>query len=49
MRWFLIVLIVLFAGKAFFDISFDFQKDYGVIWYSFKGIRKGIILWGSRY
>ena len=45
----LFLIIVVLACKVFFDISFDFQKDHGVIWYSFKGVREGFILWGSRY
>ena len=50
MTWFLVILvIVVLAGKAFFDVSFDFQEDHGVIWYSFKGRRNGFVLWGSRY
>lgn len=50
MIWFLIFLIiVIFVCKALFDISFDFQKDHGVIWYSFKRIRRGFILWGFKY
>ena len=43
------LVIVIFAVKAFFDISFDFQKDHGVIWYSYKRRRGGLVLWGSRY
>ena len=50
MIWFLFFLmIVVLAVKAYFDVSFDFQKDHGVIWYSFKEKRDGLILWGSRY
>lgn len=53
MTWFVIFLIiaviVALINKTFFDISFDFQKDHGVIWYSFKERRNGFILWGSMY
>ena len=45
----LFLIIVGLAIIAFFDISFDFQKDYGVIWYSFKDRREGFVLWGSKY
>ena len=45
----LFLIIVVLAIIAFFDISFDFQKDYGVIWYSFKDRREGFVLWGSKY
>ena len=50
MIWILVfIVIVLLACKTFFDVSFDFQKEHGVIWYSYKGKRGGFILWGSKY
>ena len=50
MIWFLVFLvIVLLAAKVFFDVKIDFKKEYGVIWYSFKGRRDGFVLWGSKY
>ena len=45
----LFLIIIVLAIIAFFDVSFDFQKDYGVIWYSFKDRRAGFVLWGSKY
>ena len=50
MIWFLVLLvIILLAGKVFFDVKFDFKKQYGVIWYSYKGKRDGLVLWGTKY
>lgn len=49
MIWFLLLVIILLSGKIFFDVTFDFKKEYGVIWYSYKGRRDGFVLWGSKY
>ena len=50
MIWILVlIVIILLAGKTFFDVKIDFKKEYGVIWYSYKGRRDGFVLWGSKY
>ena len=50
MIWFLVfIVIVLMAGKVFFDVKFDFRKEYGVILYKYKDKRDGLVLWGTKY
>ena len=43
----LIIILIILYNRL--DIAFDFRKEYGVIWYSYKGIRDGLVLWGSKY
>lgn len=45
----LIIIFVIAFLQAYFDIIIDFKKEYGVIWYSYKDKRDGIVLWGSKY
>lgn len=50
MIWVLVLIVILLlAGKVFFDVKFDLRKDYGVVWYSYKGRRDGFVLWGTKY
>ncbi len=50
MIWVLVLIVVLLlVGKVFFDIKFDLRKEYGVVWYSYKGRRDGFVLWGTKY
>ena len=50
MIWFLVlIVIVLLTGKVFFDVKLDLKKEYGVVWYSYKGRRDGFVLWGTKY
>ena len=50
MIWVLVLIVVLLlTGKVFFDIKFDLRKEYGVVWYSYKGRRDGFVLWGTKY
>ena len=50
MIWIIIAIVLALAFcKYYFDIQIDFQKEYGVIWYSYKGKRDGLVLWGSKY
>ena len=50
MIWFvLFIIVVLLSSSLFFDVKFDFKKEYGVIWYSCRGRRDGFVLWGSKY
>ena len=50
MIWVLLFLVIVaLAAKVFFDVKFDLKKEYGVIWYSYKGKRDGLVLWGSKY
>lgn len=45
----LIIIFVIAFLQAYFDIIVDFKKECGVIWYSYKDKRDGIVLWGSKY
>ena len=48
MIWIIVFIIILvFAAKSFFDISIDMKSDYCLIYYSYKGRRYVIALWGS--
>ena len=43
----IIVILIILYKKL--DVTIDFRKEYGVIWYSYKGKRDGLVLWGSKY
>ena len=45
----LLIIAIVIVLKNYFNVVIDLRKEYGVIWYTYKGKRDGIVLWGSKY
>ncbi len=44
-----ILVVILIILYRWLDVTIDLCKEYGVIWYSYKGKRDGLVLWGTKY